>query len=218
MICWWIYGTKDDYSRSGTCLAKNHAKKGDVEKAQQFYAMVLAMFPQNKMAKKELKALQNDAARKSQSSLTQLQKDHLIALYSSGKLKEASSEARLLSQAYPNNPFLQNILGACYAGLGHLNAAVVSYRRALEVMPDFAEVHNNLGVALVDLGQLDTAIASYQLALEIIPDYAEAHNNLGVAFKNLGQLEAAFASYHRALEIKPDYAEAYNNFRAPDLA
>ena len=88
---------------------------------------------------------------------------------------------------------------------------MASYRRALEIKPDYAEAHSNLGNALQDLGQLDDAVASYRRALEIKPDFAEAHNNLGNALKDLGQLDDAVASYRRALEIKPDYADAYSN-------
>jgi predicted O-linked N-acetylglucosamine transferase (SPINDLY family) len=85
---------------------------------------------------------------------------------------------------------------------------MVSYRRALEIKPDFAEVHSNLGVTLYDLGQLADAMVSYRRALEIKPDYAEGHNNLGNALKDIGQLDNAMTSYLRALEIKPDFAEA----------
>ena len=88
---------------------------------------------------------------------------------------------------------------------------MASYRRALEIKPDYAEAHSNLGNALQDLGQLDDAVASYRRALEIKPDYAEAHSNLGNALQDLGQLDDAVASYRRALEIKPDFAEAHSN-------
>jgi protein O-GlcNAc transferase len=96
-------------------------------------------------------------------------------------------------------------------GNGQLDAAVASYRRVLEIKPDYAEAHTTLGVALRELGQIDGAVASYRRALEIKPDLAEAHSNLGIALQALGQLEDAVASYRRALELKPDFAEAYSN-------
>ena len=62
---------------------------------------------------------------------------------------------------------------------GKLAEAVASYRRALELNPDFAEAHNNLGTTLKDQGKLAEAVASYRRALELNPDFAEVHNNLG---------------------------------------
>ena len=185
-----------------------------VEKARQLYSMVLDNFPQNKKAKKGLKRLQNQSAKIIQSSPTQAQIDHLTALYSGGKLKEAIGVAKLLSQTHPNVPFLHNVLGACYFRLDQLDDAVKSHERALEIKPDYAEAHDNLGKALSALGQLDKAVASFERALEIRPDYADAHNDIGNTFRYLGRLDEAIASYERALEIKPGYAEAHNNLSA----
>jgi len=143
--------------------------------------------------------------------LTQLQVNHLLGLYSGGKLKEALDEAMRLCQTYPTVAPLHNIRGACYVALGQPDSAVVSYKRALEIRPDFAEAHNNLGGALKDLDRLDAAVASYERALEIKPDYAEAHNNLGNTLSVLGHVEASVKSFERAVEIKPDYALAHRN-------
>jgi hypothetical protein len=102
-------------------------------------------------------------------------------------------------------------LGIALQDLGQLDNAVASYRRALEIKPDFAGAHCNLGSALHDLGQFDSAIASCRQALEISPDYVEAYNNLGNSLRELMQLDEALTSYSRALEIKPDYAEVHFN-------
>jgi tetratricopeptide (TPR) repeat protein len=88
---------------------------------------------------------------------------------------------------------------------------VISYRRALEIKPQYAEAHSNLGKALLELKQPDAAVTSCRRALEIKPQYAEAHNNLGTAFLSLGQFDVAVISLRRALELKPDFAEAHNN-------
>lgn len=102
-------------------------------------------------------------------------------------------------------------LGRTLQELGSLDEAVASYRRALQINPDFADAHFNLGCTLNGLGRLDEAEASYRWALQIKPDDAEACNNLGNTLNNLGRLDEAKASYRRALQIKPDYAEAHNN-------
>ncbi|MEJ1958421.1 MAG: tetratricopeptide repeat protein [Nitrosomonadales bacterium] len=40
--------------------------------------------------------------------------------------------------------------------------AVVSFRRALEIDPGYAEALTNLGIAMKKLGQLNDAVASYR--------------------------------------------------------
>ena len=55
---------------------------------------------------------------------------------------------------------------------------LASYRRALEINPDFIESQNNLGSVLADLGQLEEAALSYRRALEMKPDFTRAHSNL----------------------------------------
>jgi len=95
--------------------------------------------------------------------------------------------------------------------LGKIDEVAATYRRALQIKPDFAEAHNNLGNALQLLQQLDAAAASFRRALEIKPAYVDAHNNLGVVLQSLGQLDDAAACFRRALKINPDYAAAHCN-------
>ena len=135
----------------------------------------------------------------------------VIALYSNGQVQEALDAVETLIKSYPNEPFLYNISGACFAGLGQLDNALQSYEKALTIKPDYAEVHYNLGVTLQELDQLEAAVKSYEKAITIKPDYADAYINLGITLKNLGQLDAAVKSYEKAIAINPDYAEAHNN-------
>ena len=94
---------------------------------------------------------------------------------------------------------------------GHQAAAVESYRRAIELKPDFAEARNNLGSVLADLGRHEEAIASYRSALALSADFAYCHFNLGNALDDLKRHEEAIASYRSALALSPDFAEAHNN-------
>ena len=95
--------------------------------------------------------------------------------------------------------------------LDNLPTHKASYRRALEIKPDFVDAHYNLGIVLQLLGQLDGAQASYQRALEIKPDFAAACGNLGNVQWTLGKLDDAAASYRRVLRINPDDDSAHSN-------
>jgi len=192
--------------------ARSHVKKGQSDEARQLYHRVLEVYPQNRQAKKGLKAIQKGQVnKKNRSSPRQGQLDSLIALYTQGQIQAALETSETLIKDYPNEPLLYNIRGACYKALGQLDAAVKSYNKALAIKPDYAEAHYNLGNTLKELGQLDVAVKNYEQALAIKPDYAEAHSNLGNTLQERGQLKAAVKRYEKAIAIKPDYAEAQCN-------
>ena len=92
-----------------------------------------------------------------------------------------------------------------------MDAAVASYRKAIELDPKYAMAHNNLGSALGAKGQLDAAMASFDKAIELDSKYAMAHNNLGNALHRKGQLDAAIVSYRKAIELDPKFAGAHSN-------
>ena len=74
---------------------------------------------------------------------------------------------------------------------GKLKDAELSYRKAIEINPDFADAHSNLGNILKDFGKLKDAELSYRKAIEINPDYTEAHFNLGVLLRIIGESQEA---------------------------
>jgi tetratricopeptide (TPR) repeat protein len=132
-------------------------------------------------------------------------------LYNHGNFQDTLVQGEALAKQFPAVPIIPSLIGAANSALGRQEQAVASYKKALQIKPDFAEAHNNLGAALNDLGKPEDAISSLTKALRIKPDFAVAHNNLGNTLKNLGKPEEALASFSRALQIKPDYAEAHNN-------
>ena len=102
-------------------------------------------------------------------------------------------------------------LGDALAESGKVEAAIVQYRKALDIRPASAKVNYNLGNSLARKGQVEEAVAHYRRALELAPDHAKAHNNLGIALEGIGQVDAAVVHYRRALEINPGLADALYN-------
>jgi tetratricopeptide (TPR) repeat protein len=192
--------------------AKSYAKKGKGEEAAKLYNTILATYPQNQQAKKGLKSLRSAKILKNNwLDPPQNQIDLIFTLFTQGRIQEVLNAINVLIKNYPNSSVLYNIIAACYASIGRLDAAVKSYEQALTINPSYAEAHSNLGLTFHELGQFDAAIKSYEQALLINPDFAAAHNNLGLTFKELGQLDAAIKSYEQALAIKPDYADVWGN-------
>jgi tetratricopeptide (TPR) repeat protein len=90
-------------------------------------------------------------------------------------------------------------------------AAILCFRRVLEIRPDLPEGHDHLGLALHEIGALGEALASYDRALALQPNLAAAHGNRGNVLRDLDRIAEAVASYRRMLELEPGVAEAHNN-------
>ncbi len=94
---------------------------------------------------------------------------------------------------------------------GRLEAAVIHYRQAVAIHPEFAEALNNLGIALNDLRRFGEAIVEYRKALQLRSDLPEIWNNLGDALHSLGDRAAAIEHYRKALAMRSDYGVAWRN-------
>ena len=102
-------------------------------------------------------------------------------------------------------------LGIALYHQGQLAEAVESYRRAIELNPNYAPTYNNLGLALKDQGNLPEAEQAYRQAIALKPKFTFAYNNLGIVLYAQGKLTEAVESYRRAIELSPNYTGAYNN-------
>lgn len=82
-------------------------------------------------------------------------------------------------------------LGVALKGLGNLEAAEASYRKATTLKPDLAEAHFNLGNTLKALGKLEQAETSYGQAIALQPGFTPALINRWEVLFKLGKYEAA---------------------------
>ena len=86
---------------------------------------------------------------------------------------------------------------------GKLDEATASYRRALELKPDYAEAYNNLANALWEQGKIPEAEACWHRTIELKPDCVDAYSNLGMMLYEKKRLGEAAAIVRRWLEHAP---------------
>ena len=94
-------------------------------------------------------------------------------------------------------------LGRAHEMLNRLEEAEASYRKAIELDPDYIRAYINLGCTFLDQGRFYEAEASFRKALELDPDYARAYNNLADSLLHQGRLAEAETSIRRAIELDP---------------
>ncbi len=87
-------------------------------------------------------------------------------------------------------------------------AALGSYRKALELQPD-AAYHNNFGLALVKAGRIDEGKAELTKAAELDPtNAARYYFNLGAIMVNSGNNDGAIEAFRKAVLADPNYGLA----------
>jgi superkiller protein 3 len=102
-------------------------------------------------------------------------------------------------------------LGNALLQKGRTDEAIVHYRQALVIQPDFDLAHYNFGCALLQQGDADQAMLHFQKALAVQPDFAAAYDQLGNALLGKGRVDEAIVQYQKALALQPDFAEAHIN-------
>ena len=114
-------------------------------------------------------------------------------------------------------------LGDRLRAQGRATAAVVTYLKVLEIMPNEGRAWSNLGLAYLDVQQVADARTAFTRATELDPTNSLAWVNLGMAHARAGGADMAADAYRRALSVNPHEALAHFNlgniaFRAGDGA
>lgn len=190
--------------------ADQAAKAGDAARAVALYRQILTKAPKHSKAKKALARLEKQGGTVGR-AMTQADANALVQVLNSGDFVRAEQAAREMSKAFPNEPFVFNILGYACGMVGDQKAAIDAFKWAIKLNPNFVEAMSNYGSYLVQIDRPDDALPVLQKAVAKKPDYAEAHHNLGVAYYALGQSDAALKHYDLALKYAPQYANALNS-------
>lgn len=197
--------------------AKAAQKRGDLAEAEQLYSRILARFPDNVRAQRDMAALRE--ARETTAAADADPISGLLDLYRAGRLAETIERGGGLAACHPGSFALRDLLGKACNRLGRLAEAADWFREALELRPDGAETCYNLGATLQALGRMDTAIRCYRRCLDIDDGFAAAHNNMGICLQTVdhadedgqSRLHLAVRHYRRAIGIDPDHAIAHVN-------
>lgn len=94
---------------------------------------------------------------------------------------------------------------------GALEAALEAFRRAIHLLPEYAEAHNNLGLVLSRMGKESEAVQAFQEALRLDPAMSEVYNNLGFLYHTSSHYDRAVEMFGQAIQNSSDSSVAYAN-------
>jgi len=106
-----------------------------------------------------------------------------------------------------SSALVQNNLGLAHYHQGSYATATRSFRRALEIAPDFALARNNLAAAYEREGKLVEALIEYEAALRDAPSMPEARVNAAAAMLRVGRGQDALAMMRKLVREQPGNLE-----------
>ena len=98
--------------------------------------------------------------------------DQLKRLLGKGKYSRVFEHAENFIQNYPHSFIIWNLLGVAAYEIKKFDYAIMSYKKAIFINPNYEHAYNNLGLVLRDQGKVDSAIESYEKAILNNPDNA----------------------------------------------
>ncbi len=91
---------------------------------------------------------------------------------------------------------------------GDFEGAIESFRRAIEVDPEYGPAYVSLGTAYMRLDRLSEAARTFRRAIDVDPDDASAYVGLGQTLKLQSAPDEAIEALETALELEPGNADA----------
>ena len=100
--------------------------------------------------------------------------------------------------------------GARSFKIARYNQAILSFDRAIALMPDFADAYVMRGRSYVGSAEPDLAIRDFSKAIELRPDDVTGWVERGAAYLDLDNFQGAITDSTRAIALNPKQASAYN--------
>jgi tetratricopeptide (TPR) repeat protein len=126
-------------------------------------------------------------------------------------LANRSRDALLLTA--PESGRTHQLMAEALINRGDSHAAIVQYRKALEVDPKLRGVHYELGEAILQSSRqapaLEAGEKEFRAALAENPGDGNAEYWLGIIYSLRGDYQTAIEDYSRALQLSPNDAEAH---------
>lgn len=92
-----------------------------------------------------------------------------------------------------------------------LGQAVDTYRRVIDLAPEWVEAHINLGVALYQMGRSEDARTAFRAAVDIDPMNGISRYNLGCVLEEQGDIDEAINHLRSAARMMPAHADVHFN-------
>lgn len=140
-------------------------------------------------------------------------KEQAKSFYSRGDYIEALKSVKEADACNPDDAELYYWMGLIYFQRNKPYDAMESFKKSLEIDPQYVESSMALGMVCLELQRWDEAIAQYKIAAD--NDYFkrpwEAYSNMGWAYLQKGEYDQAEQSLKQAVKLNANFCPAYTN-------
>ena len=127
-----------------------------------------------------------------------------------GKYQLAVENYNLALEIKPKDVELLNERGLAYQNLLKYDSALMDFKRAEEISPDYYTFFN-IAYTLDLLGNIKESVEYYNKSIELKSDYFYSYNNRGTGYFRLKKYAKAVKDYTISIELKDDYYLGYHN-------
>lgn len=103
----------------------------------------------------------------------------------------------------PNSPQNHNNLGDYYSRHGDFDQAIIHFKRAIELNPQYGDAFHNLGTTYQQKKDIPNAIASYERAIATNPNLWQSYQAIGYLLFIQNKFTEAETVLRKALKIAP---------------
>jgi len=128
-----------------------------------------------------------------------------------GRYEAALDRFEEADKVTPGNATILNMTGLCHMRLGQNDRALLSFDRALALIPAFTDARNNRGATYLAMGQYRMAEVDFGAVLDdsTYPHRFDVYYNLALTYLQRGMTSAAKENFRNALDPNQPVFEAY---------
>lgn len=114
---------------------------------------------------------------------------------------EAITAAKMAIELKPNAR-AYNSLGRAYSEKGKYDVAIQSYRKGIEIAPDWAPLHKGIGYAHLLKKEFKEATQAFNKAVELEPTNVIFISRLVLSYYNMGRYDDALSGVNKAISLQ----------------
>ncbi|HEU0092065.1 MAG TPA: tetratricopeptide repeat protein [Vicinamibacteria bacterium] len=136
----------------------------------------------------------------------------LICSLDAGAKAEPARQTECLTklvQAVPDDERAHNQLAQALFGRQDYAAAIVEYKKATALNPQFSQPYNQMGYAFRFMGQYPEAEQAFKKYIELIPGDPNPYDSYAELLMKTGRFEESIKNYEKALAVDPNFVASY---------
>ena len=144
-----------------------------------------------------------------------------VDLYRQGKFQEALTELQLAAEEDTTSALLFFVLGLTQKKLKAYDAAIVSYKRVIQIDPEYVKAYAAMGDLFFERGDMALARESYGEAIEVDPTFRTGYRQLSAVHLKTaldlykrGKFEEAAEEFLQATTFDSSRASTFFNLGA----